>query len=80
MTNTTTMPDCVPPSELIGNAQVREMCGGVTRHTLLAWRDTQGFPEPVANIPGQGSGTEVWDRRQVTAWLKARERAKRKRS
>ena len=73
------MSEPVPPREMIGNAQVRDLAGGITRHTLLAWRRDQDFPAPVAVVPGQGSGTEVWDRREVQAWLKAREKAKRKR-
>lgn len=67
------MAEPVPPADLIGNAAVRELCGGVSRHTLIAWRREQNFPAPVATI----DRTDVWDRRQVKAWLKERERVRR---
>lgn len=54
------------PGDLIGNAAVRELCGGITRHTLIAWRRDLGFPEPAVTV----DRTECWDRRVVLAWLK----------
>lgn len=67
------MSEPVPPADMIGNAQVRELCGGITRHTLAAWRRERGFPDPAAAI----DRTEIWDRRAVTAWLKAERRERR---
>ena len=70
--------DCVPPREMIGNLEVRKLAGGITRHTLIAWRRDHEFPAPVARIPAAGSPCEVWDAREVRAWLRARERARRR--
>ena len=41
----------------------------ITRHTLLDWRERQGFPEP---LKAPAAGVELWDRRVVRAWLEAR--------
>lgn len=59
--------DAIPLSELIGNQAVRGLCGGITRPTLIAWRESHGFPAPVLQI----DRTEVWDARQVIDWLAA---------
>lgn len=50
--------------ELRTNEEVRAMGGGVTRHTLLAWR-RKGFPEPVVRL----GKLELWSRTAVEAWL-----------
>lgn len=54
---------------------VRRVCGGIARSTLIAWRRDRGFPEPVRSIrAGRGVKTQfvdIYDRRQVRAWLKA---------
>lgn len=55
---------CVPVSEVAGNAEVRGMCGGVTRHTLIAWRRGRGFPAPVVVL----ECGDIWDAREVRAW------------
>jgi hypothetical protein len=54
----------VPHTELIRNETVRGLVGGITRHTLIAWRDSRGFPEPL-----DVDGLELWDRRQVRQWM-----------
>lgn len=56
--------------ELRTNTQVRRMCGGVTRHTLINWRK-KGFPEPVLVLEGAGYNAkiELWSRSQVDDWL-----------
>lgn len=56
----------VRPRDIVGTAEVRRMCGGITRHTLLKWRADRGFPPPIRKLR-QG---EVWDARDVRAWIK----------
>lgn len=65
------MPDPIPPRQIVGNQEVRKMCGGITRTTLLAWRRTEAFPTPIRTLAGTPK-TELWDARQVRAWLKQR--------
>jgi predicted DNA-binding transcriptional regulator AlpA len=60
----------IPPRSIVGNAEVREMCGGITRHTLIRWREREDFPKPVRRLPL--SDVELWDARQVRAWYRAR--------
>lgn len=62
----------IPPRHIAGNAEIRHICGGITRHTLIAWRKTEGFPEPVRVL--RRSKVELWDARQVRAWLAQRRR------
>jgi hypothetical protein len=57
-------PDTLRPRDIVGNAEVRRICGGVTRHTLITWRKKHGFPEPMRKL----ECGELWDRRQVKAW------------
>ncbi len=59
----------VPYEDILGPAEVRELAGGITRGTFARWRSEFGFPEPVRVI----EAAELWDRREVVAWL---ERAK----
>lgn len=66
-------PPCIAPRDIIGNAKVREMCGGISRHTLIAWRARYtDFPKPIRRIRSGGGWTELWDRRAVRAWLAGR--------
>lgn len=67
----------IPVKDIIGNTQVRRMIGThlrhrkpVTRATLIRYR-AEGFPAPVRTIPGGpgGAGVELWDAREVRAWL-----------
>lgn len=66
------------PRDIIGNKEVRRMCGprggpAITRHTLIRWRADLGFPEPIRALSGRGhTKTELWDARQVRAWLRER--------
>lgn len=61
--------------DIVGNLAVRKMCGRVTRedhrpimrHTLIAWRESRGFPEP---LDAPRAGAELWDAREVRAWLR----------
>jgi hypothetical protein len=58
----------VPARHIVGNAAVRRMCGGITRHTLIQWRG-KDFPAP---IPARRAGVDLWDAREVRAWYRAR--------
>lgn len=65
---------CIHPRDIISNSQVRKLCGGVVRGTLIRWRRLEAFPAPVRTVPGPGSSSvELWDRREVKAWCKRRE-------
>ncbi|HEY4451026.1 MAG TPA: hypothetical protein VGN13_05480 [Solirubrobacteraceae bacterium] len=57
--------------ELRTNDQVRELAGGITRHTLIAWRkrSSDPFPAPAVTLPPK---LELWSRTQVEAWLQRR--------
>jgi predicted DNA-binding transcriptional regulator AlpA len=70
-------PPCIHPRDIIGNGQVRRLCATgskpISRGTLIRWRAHNGFPPPIRTIPGPGSSSvELWDRRAVKAWLRAR--------
>jgi hypothetical protein len=67
--------------DIIGNAEVRRLAGRllttsnrktdnkpITRATLIAWREREDFPAPIRRLD---SG-DVWDRREVRAWLEQR--------
>lgn len=62
------------PRHIMLTADVRRLAGGVSRGTLLRWREVRGFPEPVRSIRvGRGRRSQVvelWDRRDVRAWLR----------
>lgn len=61
--------------ELRTNEQVRALCGGITRHTLIAWRGLaeSPFPAPVVRLPpGRHAKLELWSRTEVEDWLAAR--------
>lgn len=64
----------VPVDEIVGNAAVRRMCSTtktpITRHTLIRWRETEEFPQPIRVT----DGVELWDAREVRDWLRARDR------
>jgi hypothetical protein len=67
----------VPPQHLADTAYVRKIAGravhgrskSIQRGTLLTWRKTKGFPEP---LPTRYVGGELWDVRQVRKWLRER--------
>jgi hypothetical protein len=50
--------------DILGPAEARKVCGGVSRHTFARWRRVAGFPDPIRRLE---SG-ELWDRRQVAEW------------
>ena len=56
--------------ELRTNEQVRKLCGGITRATLIRWR-ANGFPEPVMILPAHSQKLELWSRTAVEAWMRA---------
>ena len=66
----------IHPRDIVGNAAVRTIAAyylghewrPVTRPTLLKWRESRGFPEP---LPCSRAGVELWDAREVRAWCKA---------
>lgn len=60
----------VPPGQIVGVYEVRRLCGGISRPTLIRWRTQPGFPEPIRKLKGN---VELWDARDVRAWLKQRE-------
>lgn len=62
----------VLPREVRTNAQVRRMCGNITRHTLIRWRASQGFPEPLMTIKETAKPIELWSRTEVEDWLRSR--------
>lgn len=62
-------PPCVHPDNIISASQVRDLAGVRSRHTLLRWRENRGFPAPIRTVPGPGGPFELWDSRQVEAWL-----------
>jgi hypothetical protein len=53
---------------MLGRA-LREDRKPITRHTLLNWRNKEGFPDPV-NAPS--AGVELWSKPIVRAWLESR--------
>lgn len=57
--------------ELRTAAQVRALAGGVTRKTLLNWREKHDFPAPVVTFPASARVLELYSRTQVEAWLAA---------
>jgi hypothetical protein len=64
------------PRHILSTAEVRRLCGRpgppIDRHTLLRWRAGRGFPDPVRVIrQGRGQRLELYDKRDVVAWLKA---------
>lgn len=66
----------VPPRDILGNLETRRLAGRalggrkpVTRATLIRWRETGGFPDPIRKV----AAGELWDRREVVAWLRERE-------
>lgn len=61
----------MPLEELVTAAAVRYMCGAHQRRTLIRWRESHGFPEPVLKT----GDVELWDAREVRAWLRQRERS-----
>lgn len=63
----------VPLRHIVSKAEVRKLCGNITRHTLISWRETQGFPAPVRNL--RLSKVDLWDAREVRAWLAQRRRS-----
>lgn len=62
--------------ELRNAGDVRKMCGGISRHTLINWRSKPevGFPKPVVTLKGSGYNAkiELWSRSQVEDWLAQR--------
>lgn len=66
--------DLVRARDIIGNLAVRKLCGravredkkAITRHTLISWRASFGFPAPLKTPQ---AGVELWSRPEVKAWL-----------
>jgi hypothetical protein len=64
----------IPWKDVVGNADVRHTVARrlhgrqkpIARGTLLRLRETRGFPAPVRELRG---GVELWDARQVRAWI-----------
>lgn len=55
----------VPVADIIGNQEVRELCGGIERGLLIRWRKLEEFPEPIRTL----ACGELWNRQDVMAWL-----------
>ncbi len=62
------MSEPIHPRDIVGTLETRRICGGVTRATLIKWRDRRGFPAP---LEAPKAGVELFDRREVRAWHKA---------
>lgn len=74
--------------ELRTNEQVRAMCASartrrqdvgnkpVSRHALIDWRKTHGFPDPVLTLELRGTPVELWSRTEVEDWLADRAAAR----
>ena len=60
------MPDPIRPQDILGNAEVRRICGNITRSTLIRWRELHGFPKPIRTL----EAGELWNRHEVREWLK----------
>lgn len=63
----------IHPDDLLSNESARQLCAHylgqevpVTRATLIRWRQARGFPAP---LPCSRAGVELWDARQVRAWV-----------
>lgn len=61
----------IPTAAIIGNQTTRRLCGNITRATLIAWRAGRGVPVPFPAPARRTDGTDLWDRREVRAWLRA---------
>lgn len=61
--------------ELRTAAQVRKLAGGVARDTLLRWRRTKDFPQPVLTFPARAGTLELFSRTEVEAWLSKERKA-----
>lgn len=64
--------EAVPAQFLADNQAVRNVAGGITRTTLLDWRERRGFPAPLKTPRCQ---TSIWDIREVLAWLQVHREA-----
>lgn len=64
--------------ELRTNQEVRELAGGITRHTLKRWRalEQDPFPPPVWRKKVSAETVEFWSRTQVEEWIARRQRQK----
>lgn len=60
--------DTIPVRHIIDARDVRRIAGNVTRTTLLRWKQRPDFPQPIRRT---GSGTELYDRAAIRAWLRA---------
>lgn len=56
------------PEHLVTQGEVLKLCGWRNRGSLVHHRG-RDFPEPVKTLP---RGDELWDVRDVRAWLRAR--------
>lgn len=65
--------------QLLGVAEICKLAGTrstpISRNTLKVWRETRGFPLPVATL----DCGEIWDREEVRLWLKDAKAWRRKR-
>lgn len=71
-------PEYIRVRDIACAAQVRSSAGRalgrprkpVTRRTILLWRATKGFPDPVTVLKSGKAEIELWDIREVRAWLR----------
>lgn len=61
------------PEDLMDAAAVRRHCGGISRPTMLKWRQ-KGFPAPLS---APHVAAELWHRGDVDEWWRAYKRATR---
>lgn len=65
-------PPCLHPTHIISASQIRQLAGIRQRNTLIRWRRDRDFPAPIRTVPGPGGQVELWDIREVRAWLQRR--------
>lgn len=56
----------IPADAIVDGFDVRNLAGGITRATMIAWRKHPKFPGPVQTT---GSGVELYDRRAILKWI-----------
>jgi predicted DNA-binding transcriptional regulator AlpA len=66
--------DPIDPKHIIDGMTARRLCQSLnqrrvplSRNTFGRWRRDRAFPDPIITTE---SGVELWDERQVKAWVK----------
>jgi hypothetical protein len=56
----------VDPADLLGPAEVLELCGWKTHKSLFDAQEGRGFPPPVVEV----RSAKLWHREDVERWIK----------